>query len=282
MPDIIVRATQQDTYSRGASIKSVTQLINPPQIDILRRKNYHRMEEDVSDKLWMLMGKSIHSLLEAAATDDYLVEERLFANILNWNVSGAIDVQQLEEGYALIDYKFTSAYSVMSDPEGKPDWVCQQNFYGWLMYVTKNIRVEKIQICAIVRDWRRSAAEKDKKYPKSPIFMIDLPLWSLEQQEAYVNGRIKLHQDSELSHAMDELLPECSAEERWVQDGSWAVYKSKGALSGRALRVFKTEGEAAKYAGDNMVIQHRPGVASRCEGDYCGVARWCDQFQKDK
>lgn len=281
IPDIIVRAAKRDNYSRGKSIKSVTQLINPPRIDILRRNNFQRMTEDISDKLWMLMGKSIHSLLEQAAHPDYIVEERLFADILSWNVSGAIDVQRLDTGgWGLIDYKFTSAYAVMSEPDGKTDWYTQQNFYAWLMHENKNIRVEKIQICVIIRDWSRSSYMKDKKYPAAPIVMIDLPLWTLEKQKEYVYERVRLHQEAELSYGLSGELPECSDRERWCQVSKWAVYKTEE--SKRATRVFNTEAKARRFAGDAMIVLHRPGTPSRCEGNYCGVALWCDQFKEKK
>ncbi len=279
VPDIIVRAAKRDNYSRGASIKSVTQLISSPRIDILRRTNYYRIEEDVSDSLWRLMGKSIHNLLEEVAHKNYIVEERLFANINGWDVSGAIDVQRLDnDKWGLIDYKFTSAYSVISEPEGKIDWTNQQNFYAYLMYVNKKIRVEKIQVCVIVRDWRRSDLDRIEHYPKAQIVMIDLPLWSIDKQEEYVSERVSLHQKTELSYGLHQSLPNCLDSERWVQPGKWAVLKD--AKSVRAMRVFNTTQEATDFAGDKYIVQERPGKASRCEGNYCGVALWCDKFKK--
>jgi hypothetical protein len=56
----------------------------------------------------------------------------------------------------------------------------------------------------------------------------------------------------------------------------------------KASKVFDNEPAATAYVQDKdkgmdrFVVQSRPGKAVRCEGDYCGVAKWCDQYQRTK
>jgi hypothetical protein len=286
VPEVILRAARNDTYSRGDSIKSVTQLIGSPRIDILRRINHHQMEEDITRRMWALLGRGVHNVLEHGAKGwkDYNVEERLSAVVNGWKVSGAIDVQKFDDGtYGLIDWKMTAAYSVTSEPGGKKDWINQQNFYAWLMHETKGIRVAKIEICVIVRDWREKEAQANTEYPEAPIVMIELPLWSLEEQEAYVKKRVGLHQNSEVAYMLRKGLPLCTHEEQWGQGDKWAVLKHENAK--RATRVFDTKeaaddfiyGNTEKF--DSHLVERRAGKAVRCEGNYCGVNEWCNQYK---
>jgi hypothetical protein len=33
--------------------------------------------------------------------------------------------------------------------------------------------------------------------------------------------------------------------------------------------------------GDQYEIEERPSKYVRCEGDYCSVSKWCDQWQRE-
>ena len=118
-------------------------------------------------------------------------------------------------------------------------------------------------------------------YPKSPITIIPIELWSNEQQDKYIAGRVKLHQDAEYERLTGGDLPLCSDLERWARPSTWAVKKI---ANKRAMRVFPSEEEAQQYFDVNKLdskhcIEERKGKNVRCEGDYCGVARWCDQYE---
>jgi hypothetical protein len=117
-------------------------------------------------------------------------------------------------------------------------------------------------------------------YPEAPITIIPIELWSDEQQDAYIAKRVKLHQDAEFERLTGGSLPLCSDLERWARPSTWAVKKVGNQ---RAMRVFNTEEEAQQYFDDNKLdnkhcTEERKGKNVRCEGDYCGVAKWCDQY----
>lgn len=63
LPKTIVDACKLDTHVMAGDI-SVTQLIDGPRIRILKKK--HDYEEDVSEKLYALMGTALHNILERA------------------------------------------------------------------------------------------------------------------------------------------------------------------------------------------------------------------------
>lgn len=75
LPQTLVDACQTDTHRVAGDI-SVTQLIDGPQVRILKR--LHDYETDVSENLYMLMGTALHHILERAN----ISEERKRAFIL--------------------------------------------------------------------------------------------------------------------------------------------------------------------------------------------------------
>lgn len=64
--DSIARAVQNDPYSHSGDI-SVTGLVRPPQMAALEYQHRNEIEEDVSDKLWALLGSAVHVILDRAA-----------------------------------------------------------------------------------------------------------------------------------------------------------------------------------------------------------------------
>ena len=274
LPEPVFQALTRSDYTKGGSNRSVTQLIDSPRVRILRKENDDHISEDAADMLWSVLGTAVHKMFEDNEVEGHISEERLYAEVENWIISGAIDVQRGEADgkVTVLDYKCTSAWSVIY---GKPEWDKQLNFYAWLVEHCKDIEVGKLQIVAVLRDWQRKKAEVDGHYPQAPIVMVDIPLWSFEERDAYVRGRVMIHQDAEFQRLTGETLPLCSDEERWKKEDSFAVKKSGNK---RALRVFDSMEQAEAYMKDGMEIEVRKGKCVRCEDNYCKVAEFCDQY----
>lgn len=279
IPQPLYQLALRDGYSKGKSDFSVTEIISPPRIQRLRREHWDKMESDVSESLWALLGTALHSVAERSAVDNHTSEERLFVEVDGITLSGAIDLQREQDGkIEITDYKFTSVYSLKGV---KPEWEQQQNIYAWLVQKVKGKPVSGIRICAILRDWGRREAENNPSYPQAPIQIIDIPLWDFEKTEQFVKERVELHRQAKVSHDWGEELPLCSDEERWTRPTLYAVKKEGGK---RALRVFEIKEDAEALAKNTPkgFVEERPGEAVRCTGDYCGVAKWCSQFQGEK
>ena len=104
-------------------------------------------------------------------------------------------------------------------------------------------------------------------------------MWDAVKAESYVRERLEMHRNSKLSADFGEALPECSPEERWMSETTYAV-KREGRKT--AIRVFKTMDEATELAGkEKGYVETRLGEPKRCTGNYCGVAQWCDQYQAE-
>lgn len=281
LPTPILKAIKNDTYSRGGARISVTELISSPRIRVLRNLHRNEIVEDASDRFWAVIGTALHHVMEENSDQDHISEQRLFATVQGWEISGGIDLQIPSEtsdgpGMSIADYKMTTAWSVMQD---KIDWERQLNCYAYLIEINKKLPVTTISIIAVIRDWSRRLAAVQTDYPQSPMLVLEQKLWPMEERERYIKERIKLHQASDRAADWHEDLIQCSEEERWTKAPKWAVQKA-GAK--RALRVFNSNAEADNFAEDkNLDIVFRPGEDTRCL-TFCAVSEWCDQFQESK
>lgn len=273
VPATLMTLASTEYYSKGASQYSVTELMSPPRIRRLREQYDEKVEQDVSDMLWQLLGSALHVVMERGQTEGHLTEERLYKEVDGVTVSGAIDLQEeTPDGVIITDYKFTSAWAVMQE---KQEWHEQLNIYKWLVETVKRKKVVGLKVCALIRDFSRH--ERKEGYPASPVQMVDIPMWDSVKTELYVRGRLEMHRNAKVSHDFGEPLQECSKEERWERDTTYAV-KREGRKT--AIRVFKTIEEANDLSQkEKGYVETRVGESIRCAGNYCGVAEWCDQRQ---
>jgi hypothetical protein len=275
LPDPVVRALT--SFENGEKVEGlrVTTLIDSPRISQLRQTHAADIIEDVSDMVWKVMGTAIHEVFERAASNAYVSEERLSHTVDGTVISGAIDYQFEEDGEIdLKDYKSTSVFSVLMGD--KPEWEKQINTYAYLIRHAKGLKVRSASVVAVLRDWRKSDAERRGDYPVSPITEIKIRLWPDEEQDAFVRERVRLHRVAELEK--DFGLPPCTPEEQWAKPAKWAVHKGKNK---RALKLFDTENEAQVFAGqsEDRSVTERPATLTRCENNYCRVADFCDQWR---
>lgn len=272
LPEPIVKAIANDDYDPGASDITASSLWAPPRIRALRRQHKDEIHYDAADGIYALIGKSIHNILEKSGDSTALAELRLFKEYHGWRVSGKFDRFVLTSSI-LQDWKVTSVYSILGDL--KFEWIGQTNTYADLLR-HHNIPVSGLQIVAILRDWSKREARKNKEYPQKQVVVVDLPLWSPEEAAQRIGDRVLLHQGAEL------VLPLCSDEDRWKRSSRWAVIKNNNV---KATKTFATEDEGKAWLSlqkDAKVfkLEHRPGEAVRCL-DYCDVAPFCSQWQED-
>lgn len=276
VPETLVALANKQYYSKGKADFSVTEIISPPQVQRLRRRHHEEIEQDVADMLWQLLGSALHVVAERGEADGHTTEERIFAEIDGVTLSGAIDLQhETDDGVVITDYKFTSAWALRKD---KFEWEAQQNIYAWLVSTVNKKPVTSVRICALIRDWSRREASVKPDYPQAPIQVIELRLWPLEKTEAYIRERIELHRNAKVADDWGDALPECTEDERWIRNTMFAV-KKEGRKT--AIRVVEDEQEAKALAEEKGgYVEERKGEPVRCTGNFCGVAQWCQQYQK--
>ena len=288
LPKAIERAVKNDPYDSSGSNISTTRLIAPPRIRVLEQRNFDLIKEDVSDRIFSLLGQSVHHIIERAKLKIDISERRLFykddAITNGWTLSGQFDY--LTRDGNLIDFKVTSAWAALDAlTNGKDEWENQLNVLDFLCRKNqkdltrykKEIKVKSLSIMAILRDWSKLKVMQSDNYPRKQVVMIPVRRWSEEQQEIYVKTRIKLHQDAEQSKE----LPMCTAKERWRKEDSYAVMKDNRKT---AWRVFTTKEEAVQFLlsqkmieGKGCSIVFRKGEDVRCQ-HYCRVNEFCSHF----
>lgn len=276
LPQPIVKAVSNDGYNSGDCDISVTSLLKPPQMLALEKQFGDQLEEDVSDRIWSLLGQVVHGILERAE-ETAIAEQRLVIEVDGWKVSGQMDRFLLKEGI-LQDYKFTSVYKVR---DGVPEEYAKQlNIYAHIL--RKHGRtVNKLQIVAILRDWSKNQYMREgDPYPAQQVVLLDVPIIPDEEVAAYIAERVAVHKAA-ASQSPVELAEKspCSAEDRWARGDIWAVMK-KGQK--KATRLCQSE-EAARLAlealGEGYYIKFRPGESVRCRS-YCAAAKFCEQYKK--
>ena len=282
LPFVVVDALTFDSYSRGESDISITQIIDSPRVSLLQREHADEIEQDAVDFIWSRFGTSVHEMFERSTQGgDCLSEERLFVDVNGWKLSGAIDLQQeTPDGIIVSDYKVTSAWSVMYD---KKEWHKQLNCYAWLVRHSKQMNVQELRIIAILRDWNRRKSEEQGNYPVSPVEIVKIPLWTDKEQDDYVAERVRLHQEADFEWSSGGDLPLCSPDERWNKEDTFAVIKKgSSGWNKRALRVLQSKEDAEIYQSRcdyTTKIESRLGESTRCLQNWCRVSKWCNQFQ---
>lgn len=286
-------ALAANTYVGGGDI-SATRLIGPPRIVTLRKHHEDEIKEDASQRIWSLLGSSVHRILELSAGEGVRVEERQSMRVTgltlpegewDWDVTAQPDVLHSE---VLYDYKVTSIWSVLHGE--KPEWERQLNIQAALHRHNGDV-VREAYIIAIMRDWQVSKARFEKDYPKVAVMKISIPMWPQAEALEYITRRVKVHQQAQLDYENSgqdaNTLPLCTETERWYRGGGFAVKKKNaktGVVNKKADRVFPDLTGAKQFMADNTGslpkgkvfadVEVRKGENKRCL-DYCDVAEFC-------
>jgi len=275
LPQTIVNVLNRPTYTKGGANLSVTELINSPRIVQLKKLHYDELTQDASEMIWAIFGTAIHVVLEQGKAENHIVEERLHAVVDGWSISGAIDLQVVEDdGIIVSDYKTTSVWAVMNE---KLEWEWQLNIYAWLVETVKQKPVKGLSIVAMIRDW--SSKDMRETYPAAPLQELKINLWTYEKRTQFIRDQLAQHAAALFAVETNEELPECTPEQMWEKPMMWAVKKVGGV---RAKNVCFTEEEANEklnLAGKNHFIEVRPGERTRC-ANYCSVKDFCGQWNK--
>ena len=261
LPEALVAAVRNDSYVGGGDI-STTKLIDAPQRRVLYQQYKDFVVEDVSERIWSLMGQSIHHVLERADSNS-ITEERLYMEVNGWKLSGQLDRLSLSEK-VLDDYKMCSTYK----RDGDPQWEYQLNVLDALCRANGYV-VDELRVIAIFRDWQKSKSLRDPTYPQTNVKVINVRKWSAQEQDDYILQRVKLHQA-----AVAGEVALCTDEERWHEGNTYALLKKGGK---RATKVSFSREELG-VVPEGYVVDERLGGYRRCE-NYCEVSAFCKQHK---
>jgi len=267
LPESLVNIIKKDIREPKDGEMHVTELVGSPLIRKLRIKHWNELEEDVSDRLWALLGTSVHYILEKGAPEDAFGEEELTAHIGGITIIGKSD---LYHNKGIEDWKVTSVYSFLLGM--KPEWEAQQNIYKWL-WKENGFPVETLNINAILRDWLKSKILTDSNYPKIPFQSMKVNVWNYHSTIKYILNRIVLH--------AEKPPPECTPGEKWTRPTTYAVMKVGQKKAKRVLSSNELAEEWLSYQENlkDLFVEERKGTNVRCES-YCSVKNFCPYYNK--
>lgn len=275
LPEALVNAVSLSPHNKAGQYSATTLLKGTREI-LLTKRHWEALEVDVADNIWALFGTAVHSVLEEQETSEFK-EEYLQAKVSDSVVTGRADSYCLESK-TLTDYKTASTWKVkFADFD---DWRRQGLIYSWL-FARSGLEVKKVRFIALLKDHSKTQAKRDASYPQSPVYVyeFDITPEALAEIEAFILQKVELLEACD--NLADDDLPECTQDERWATDDTYAV-KKEGRKT--AVRVYETMEEATEKLeelGKGHYIEERKGISKKC-ADYCLASAFCNQWQKEK
>lgn len=276
LPDMLQRAVEKE-YTYRDKRYSITSLLDPDRVLMLKRRYNDIIEQDVSECIWMLFGTVTHYALETGIElkkNEYVEEHLEFTFENGYTLSGIID-----HIYDFIDdYKTTSVWTVIYGSNNE-HWKKQLQMGAYLYYKKSGIWIDKGRIIAILKDWNRKDSLLKDNYPKLPVEVIEFDLGQPEDIEYWILERFK--RIIQLEKMADNELPMCTYEERFNKGDKYAVKKKTNKT---ALKLHDTLKEARehlinlenKYPGV-YEIEERPGEDTKCL-NYCSCCKQCPYY----
>lgn len=275
-PNYLIEATKPDTKQPNPKRIGVTELINPPLQRTLFHQNWDKIKRDPGDCVWMMLGNGLDEIVKRHSTTGLTKLKLELPTIHEITIVAVPDLIDTIEK-VLADLKVTSVWSVK---ETRKEYTYQVNLYHLLLKKLQPElakQVERLEIHAILRDWRHNELLRYNDYPKSQFIILPIDMWSTEEQERFLDSCLQDH--------LQNPNRECTPEEKWMKSDQYAVMK-KGRKS--ALRVLDTEVDAEHWLLDNtnpseedkIDIVKRPGDVVRCN-NYCSVSEYCPYFRKE-
>ena len=275
LPQAFVTMAESD-YQYKDKRYSVSSLLKGTREIILERRHHDKIEQDVSDMIWLLFGTAVHSILEQHEEADHeLAEEYLILDLENgYKLSGRFDLYNAKTK-TVTDYKTCSVWKMIyKDFE---DWRTQLLIYA---YMLKSIgfEVETGEIIAMMKDHSKSKAKNDHNYPQLPVDRIKFSFSDKDFEEIEVFIKERFKEIAKAEGMADDELPLCTPEQRFNSGDKFAVMKKNRK---RALRVLDSMEEAEIYLANNGgdFIETRPGEDKKCN-DYCRVNKFCSYYNK--
>lgn len=283
LPYGLVKAVSPEPHNKPGEISATTLIQGTKQV-ILTQRYWDKLEDDVSERIWAVFGTAVHALLENEGENDFC-EIELKQKVSDITVTGRIDNYNMATGI-ICDYKNTSVYKVKAGfqkdangiEHGFPEWRMQGLIYAWLLQ-KNGLPATKCRFIALLKDHSKTEAERDRSYPQSPVYVYEFNVTKEDLEEIENFIRKKVFQYELFSATEDDMIPECTAEERWQKKDVYAV-KKEGRKT--AVKLFDSQEEAeAKIAelGKGHYLEIRKGESMKCK-NYCLCSGFCNFCQQ--
>ena len=147
-------ATNDHEYTEGRY--SVTELLGGTCEAILKRRHADDIEEDVSDRVWAILGTAVHEILRQAEASESQIQENWLSVKLEglasgYELSGIFDLYDDSTG-TVTDYK--TAGTIKWQKQDFEDYRMQTLLYCWLLQQI-GFAAWNGEIVMILRDWSK-------------------------------------------------------------------------------------------------------------------------------
>jgi hypothetical protein len=155
------------------------------------------------------------------------------------------------------------------------EYIKQMSIYKWL----NPTLIESINgwIFSIFTDWSKAESRRKSDYPQDRIQSKEYVLMDDKTTHEFIHNKtIALRA---LESVPDDMLPDCTPEERWEKKTVWKYYK--GASRDRSTKNFDNATDAynAVASGGGTVVEVK-GESTGCK--YCSVQNLCKQYAELK
>jgi PD-(D/E)XK nuclease superfamily len=283
LPQYLADWLVNDNYDHNTeqNVISATTLMKPIRVRVLTRRYAESTEVDVLDLIASRMGTAIHDSIEKISTPNVKKEERVSrvinVNGVDFTITGKYDILTLENNkWTLRDIKTTSVWAYIFGGKDE-EYQKQLSIYRWILDSMGIPLNDEAFIDFIFTDWQSVKAKTEDNYPQQRISPgYPIKLLSISETEEYI--RKKIEEILVFENSDDDDLPECTQEELWASEDTFAIRKP-GAK--KATKVCASKKEAEEYILDKKIeanIEFRKGKAKRC--NYCQAAPFCNQYNR--
>lgn len=275
LPDAFVKAVCTERHNRKGTISATTLLKGVKEI-VLSDRHWDDMEDDASERVWLILGTAVHSIMERHGEGNF-VEKQLEFDIGKMTVTGQVDFFDENKGI-LVDWKTcTDTKVLMGDFD---DWHRQAMIYAWLL--TKNgFKVSKAQFIGIIKNHSKRRAMYEEGYPKAPVHVVefDISEGDIADIERFILEKVEqVHSAQKME---DDDIPSCSPEERWETPTVYAVMKEGNVKSKKNCPTMEEAEDRVKQLGKGHYVQVRKGTSNKCNG-YCQCKGFCSFYREMK
>lgn len=275
LPTPFVKAVERD-YEYKDKRYSVTSILKGVRETLLTRRHHDKIEQDVSDMIWLILGNAVHSILENSEEESHqLKETKVYIELPNGYVlSGQQDLYD-EKLKRIIDYKTGTVWKIIyNDWE---DYRMQTMIYCWI-FSKLGFEANNADIVMILKDHSKTKAKIDKSYPQHPVYIkhFDFTEKDFEDIEKFLIE--KFEEIEHFEKVADDDLPICTEEERWADPTVYAVMKEGRQ---KAVKLHKTEEEANKHLKEldsKHYIEVRQAEDKKCV-NYCSCNQFCSYYK---
>lgn len=276
LPQAFVNAVSNVRHNDYKTLSATTLLKGNKEI-ILTHRHFDEITQDVSDLVWASFGSAFHLFMENQE-DDSFKEEKFEVSLFDWKITGKVDRYDLKNE-TIEDWKTTSVWKIIK--KEFTEWRIQGLIYAWLMK-QNGLNVRHIRFVALLKDHSKTEARRSSSYPQDPVYIYEYDVNEDELKKTEEFIKAKLSNFIKITKYEDDVIPECSPEERWVTPVTYAVMKDGRK---KALKVFESEDEAQKFIDeqekdkDKLSIEERKGLDKKCM-EYCPCAQFCSYYQQ--